>query len=301
MWGKNLNLKKMKISIKQNFDELGYVHLKNIFSSEEITRAEKAIINLFALQIGKIGEYQVAVEKIINSNRDYGEKISAIYDLGEEKDKEALYQVQNFIYENLAIKMLYANPEFEDICKTLLEAQGKEILVNGPGLFVNKPNTQRLLYKWHSEQHYYPKRLNFLNVWVPIFRNKVKDNGTMSLKLRSHFYDFPFSEYQGYNKDTESKKNHFIQYEIPENFVKDFEEYQTVADVGDVIIFHRRLVHRSNTNPSDKHSYALVSRIWEPSNDLTISGAITVTPYGKGGDGRADLIVKNSMIKKYDK
>ena len=242
------------------------------------------------MQIGKIGEYQEQVKGVVNSASSYLDKISDIYDLADENDKEALYQVQSFIYENLNIKMLYANPAFERVCKFLLDAENKEILVNGPGLFVNKPKTERLLYKWHSESHYYPKRLSFLNVWMPIFADKVDGNGTMSLKLKSHFREYPFSEYQGYNKDTESKKNHFIQYEIPENFVKDFEEYKTTCELGDVIIFHRKLVHRSNNNPSDRHSYALVSRVWEPSNDLTLSGQITVTPY-KGGDGRANLVV----------
>lgn len=58
----------------------------------------------------------------------------------------------------------------------------------------------------------------------------------------------------------------------------------------DLVFFHRNLVHRSNQNKSDKYSFAVVSRIWDPSDDLTLSGSMGATPYG-GNVGRSDLIV----------
>ena len=31
-------------------------------------------------------------------------------------------------------------------------------ILHGPNIFINKPKTKRLLYKWHSEANFYPKR-----------------------------------------------------------------------------------------------------------------------------------------------
>ena len=80
------------------------------------------------------------------------------------------------------------------------------LLIDGPGIFINRPKTKRLLYKWHSESHYYPKRRNFLNIWFPIFTNKNEKNGTMCIKEKSHpLNDLPINEYQGYDKSSENK------------------------------------------------------------------------------------------------
>ena len=76
------------------------------------------------------------------------------------------------------------NPlESEKIIKTFKDllkiVDNVPLLMDGPGIFVNRPKTKRLLYKWHSESHYYPKKRNFLNIWLPIFDNKSDKNGTM--------------------------------------------------------------------------------------------------------------------------
>jgi len=163
-------------------------------------------------------------------------------------------------------------------------------LNDGPSLFISRPNTQRLLYKWHSEAHYYPKRRRFLNIWLPLFNDKSKNNGTMSFKEKSHLQDFPFSDYKGYDKDTHNKPNHFIQYEIPSNLLIDFKEHFVEANRKDLVIFHKRMVHTSNQNTSKDYSVAVVARVWDPTDDLTMSGNINATPYG-GNIGRPNLVV----------
>jgi len=59
--------------------------------------------------------------------------------------------------------------------------------MDGPGIFVNRPKTKKLCHKWHSESHYYPKRRNFLNIWLPIFDNKSNKNETMYVKKITPF------------------------------------------------------------------------------------------------------------------
>ena len=171
-----------------------------------------------------------------------------------------------------------------------MDSKKNRLLIDGPSIFINRPNTERLLYKWHAEAVYYPKRRRFINIWLPLFTQKTKKNGTMSFKQKSHLYNFPFSDYQGFNKSTEGQANHLIQYEVPENLLTKFKEHYCEVDPGDLVIFHRNLVHRSNQNISDNYSIALVARVWDPTDDLTLSGEMAAVPYG-GNVGRADLFV----------
>ena len=53
---------------------------------------------------------------------------------------------------------------------------------------------------------------------------------------------------------------------------------------------HKNLPHTSNQNTSQKYSVAVVARVWDPTDDLTISGSIAATPYG-GNIGRSNLVV----------
>lgn len=269
----------------------GFTTIKNFFSNEILDEFEGVVVDLFLLQAKKIGEYRDKAIEIEESKLSNFEKFSSIYEMMEQDDKEALYQVQKYLTSSFGARAIFGE-QFNELTTSLLRSQKNSILVDGPALFVNRPNTERLLYKWHSEAHYYPKRRRFLNIWLPLFDSKSRANGTMSFKKKSHLQDFPFSDYQGYNKNSQDRSNYFIQYEIPPNFLCDYEEHWCEVDRGDLVIFHKNLVHTSNQNTSDKYSIAVVARVWDPSDDLTLSGSIAATPYG-GNIGRSNLVVGN--------
>ena len=192
------------------------------------------------------------------------------------------------------MKMILEVDVIKKVFRELLNvSKNVPILVDGPGMFINRPKTKRLLYKWHSESHYYPKRRNFLNIWFPIFTDRSEKNGTMYIKEKSHLIeDLPFNEYQGFDKKTEGAKNHFIQYEIPENFVKKLKTYKANVKLGDMLIFNRKSVHTSSENYSKNYAFAAVFRIWDMSKDLTLSGDLRVAPYRDVGNGRPNLFVE---------
>ena len=273
------------------FESDGYIEFDSFFEENSLSRLEKLVTSFYITQAQKIGDYRDLTESLIidDSKSDY-ERLSAIHEAMERDDKEALYQVQMFLPSSQSVRKIF-NSELLDLCASTMKISDTDsLLIDGPGLFVNRPNTERLLYKWHSEAHYYPKRRTFLNIWFPIFHDKSKTNGTMSFKVGSHKTDFPFAEYIGFNKDTENKANHFKQYDIPANLVSGYTEHFCEIKRGGLVLFDRRLVHRSNDNTSENYSFAIVARIWDPSNDLTLSGSISTTPYG-GDIGRSNLIV----------
>ena len=196
------------------FNETGICVLKNVLGKKELDLFYNTLLNITFYHLRKIKENKNSITKIYNSSLPLGDKLSKILELYEKNDKEALYQLQKLYSSSNELRNIIGTKFLIKEFKKLLELkENQPLLIDGPGIFINRPKTKRLLYKWHSESHYYPKRRNFLNIWFPIFVNKSEKNGTMYIKEKSHLLnDLPFNEYQGFDKSSENKKNHFIQY-----------------------------------------------------------------------------------------
>tara|TARA_B110000483_G_scaffold134957_1_gene161501 strand:+ start:132 stop:971 length:840 start_codon:yes stop_codon:yes gene_type:complete len=275
------------------FNKTGISILKNVLKKKELDLFYNTLLNITFYHLRKIKENKNSITKIYNSSLPLGDKLSKILELYEKNDKEALYQLQKLYSSSIELRNIIGTKFLIKEFKKLLELkENQPLLIDGPGIFINRPKTKRLLYKWHSESHYYPKRRNFLNIWFPIFFNKSEKNGTMFIKEKSHLLnDLPFNEYQGFDKSSENKKNHFIQYEVPENFVKNLKTFKSNLNVGDLLVFHRKSIHTSTPNLSKKYSFAIVFRVWDISKDLTMSGDLAVSPYRDVGNGRPNLEV----------
>jgi len=275
------------------FSETGICVLKNILEKKILDIFYSTLLDITFFHLRKIKENKKSITKIYNSSLSIGDKLSKILELNESNDREALYQLQKLYSSSNELRNIIGTKTLMDEFRKLLKLnKNHPLLIDGPGIFINRPNTKRLLYKWHSESHYYPKRRNFLNIWFPIFFDKNEKNGTMFIKEKSHLLnDLPFNEYQGYDKSSENKKNHFTQLEVPENFVKHLKTFKSNLNVGDLLVFHRKSVHTSTPNFSKKYSFAVVFRVWDMSKDLTISGNLAVSPYRDVGNGRPNLEV----------
>ena len=275
------------------FKKIGISIYKNVLKKKELDLFYNTLLNITFYHLRKIKENKNSITKIYNSSLPLGDKLSKILELYEKNDKDALYQLQKLYSSSIELRNIIGTKFLIKEFKKLLELkENQPLLIDGPGMFINRPKTKRLLYKWHSESHYYPKRRNFLNIWFPIFFNKSEKNGTMFIKEKSHLLnDLPFNEYQGFDKSSENKKNHFIQYEVPENFVKNLKTFKSNLNVGDLLVFHRKSIHTSTPNLSKKFSFAIVFRVWDISKDLTMSGDLAVSPYRDVGNGRPNLEV----------
>jgi len=265
-------------SQKNQFFEDGYLILRDFFSDESLTKLETSLIRLYAIQALKILEYR---KKLSHGSNilEYStvEDLTEILELMEERDKEALYQVQKLFSQSYFVKEFYLNKKLINVASELLNIPEELVLFGDLALFINIPQTDRLLYKWHSEAHYYPKRQNFLNMWFPLFFEKNLENGTMFFVKKSHtLKDLPFVEYQGYGLDSVGKKNYLVQYEIPESYLEKFEKIPLLTKRGDAVLSERNMVHASSPNSSKQYSFASVFRIWEPTQDLTLSGDFTI-------------------------
>ena len=275
-----------------DFESQGFCVIPGFFHSSTMDFLEDQIVRLFMMQADKISDYRGVRDRYLALEWTPGEAMRHLCAIMEGGDKEALYQAQKFLPRSRA--RWHFGGELLAQCGELLGAEPIDLLIDGPALFVNQPTVNRLLYRWHSEALYYPKRRRFLNLWFPIFGDRTAENGAMSLRPGSHKRVWDASlmvEYSGWDKVAEGKRNQFVQMEIPENFLTEYPRFECETKRGDLVIFDRNLVHTSNPNVSNEIAFSIVARVWTPIDDLTLSGDMEATPYG-GNIGRAGLVVR---------
>lgn len=252
---------------RYSFDLNGFLIIKDFWPPEVLNLFERAVERCYGLQMHKIDAPRLT----------HADGMSVYVRLLEDMDKEAAHQASRMVEMTPAAKFLSSMPALLHVAEDLIRCPQQFLMISGPQPLVNSPNTDRLLYNWHAETAYYPKRRNFLNVWFPIFTDKTEANGTMYVLEGSHLVENrPFIEY------TEGK-NCFVQYEIPPSELTEYKEVAIEAKRGDLVVFHKNMVHRSSRNHSNHPSYAGIMRILDYREDLTLSADPSAIPYSTRG------------------
>ncbi len=253
----------------------GYTILKSILDDELVRDLERSLIHVHAMQYCKIGDLSrnSSLAKKPFTNWTVDDFDAAITQM-DGFDREALYHATQMFSSTPAASGVRSHPLLLRLAGQCLKCPGELIQIHGPSFFPNLPTTTRLLYRWHTEAHYYPKRNAFLNFWMPMFRGKRDNNGTMCVALRSHKRVYSdCNQYQGYDSDNYGQRNTFVQLEIPDTEISDCEIHRIEAMPGDVVIFDRNLVHCSTPNQSAQPSYMIAMRAFDFRGDLTLSCA----------------------------
>jgi hypothetical protein len=265
---------------KSQFINDGFIKIENFWPEELIHDWDKTIVAFYHQQALKISYLRKNFSKGLDPLAyDSVNDLDKVLLLLEKEDKQTGYQASIMCENSVAQRKLLTHPPFVEACSILLNCNEKLLNYSAGTPFVNIPSSKRLLYRWHTEASYYPKRKNFLNVWFPMFRAKTKDNGTMFFAKGSHKKEFwDFTEYYGFDKDSGKKDTH-IQFEIPEKDIENYEKVAVSAKPGDIVIFDRNLVHTSTINTSNEISYTTVLRVSEMRGDYTLSGVMEAKPY----------------------
>lgn len=259
----------------------GFVVIPQAIPTYLRTELEQAIRQCYAIQARKI--------TAIRHNNPGPASLDQLLKLFEQHDHEAGYQALALLARSEGGRRWSAWDGWGKIAERFLGCHPSFGIVGPPVPFINLPKFERLLYHWHCEQNYYPKRRNFVKCWTPLFRPKHAGNGTMVMARGSHLLgELPFVEYTGYSPASVGKANHLTQYEIPESFFADCERVKIHAEPGDLVVFHPRCIHSSSANMDRQPSYAAATLVFDVRADLTLSGTLDAKPYG-GDYGRPGM------------
>nr|ABZ08232.1 putative Phytanoyl-CoA dioxygenase (PhyH) [uncultured marine microorganism HF4000_APKG2J17] len=161
----------------------------------------------------------------------------------DKNDKKLLYDLHMTSTNLSSIKLM--SGFFRDIVR---EINGKDdpVFEISSGLLLGISRDDRLVYNFHQETNYMKNFTNICNIHFPLLRTSKVYNGTISILPRTH--KLGTLEYQKSRKSQDSYTDL-----LPKNMneiVADFPELHCYLEVGDVIFFHKDLIHKSNYNSS---------------------------------------------------
>ena len=213
---------KNKSDMKKFYDECGWVVLKNYVKRSEIKDIQTSLDSFFYKNIKKN-----FLNSLVYLNK---------------KNKKKLHKLHMQSSNLTSIKRVCTR--LSEIQKILLGK--KDILVYeiSTTYALSLPKDKRLVYDYHQESNYMKKYGDILNIHFPIFHQSNFENGSMSALSKSHKLD-------NLNYNYKRKSNNSYTDMIPKNIkeiVKNYEEVLFELNVGDVVFFHKDLIHKSNFN-----------------------------------------------------
>lgn len=253
---------------KNIYEKYGIVSIKNLITPNIQDEILRTALYFYKQTANKINISTISTNDLIELD---------FYVTNLEKiDRQASLQAQKLISQSSGILGLSVNSNLIKLNSYLLGIDRELLLLEGFGGFVpNIPDNTSRLYTYHSEAHWIPLRKKFINCWAPLFRLKKQKHGTMFVKPYSHKKIHEFYEYQGFGGSGDN--DYYTQYEVPDS--SEFIELPLLSEPGDVVLFDRNLLHRSEVNEATNVSYLFINRFFDISKDLTISANLNIRPY----------------------
>lgn len=214
---------KDKLEIKKFFNENGWIAIKSEISKKEIKLIQS--------------DFDKLTSKFIKMNFNAGvKKLDKI-------DKKKLFSLQRCLEKSLSLSLLSNTflPRVQN-----LNNSNSPVFCLDQSILLGIPKDTRLVYNYHQESNFMKGFEDIINVHYPIFYNTNLKNGTMSALSKTHKLGN-----LKYNK--KRKANNSYTDLVPENISKlkkHYEEIYFELELGDVLYFHKDLIHKSNYNMS---------------------------------------------------
>lgn len=226
----NMNIVGSKIykkekDIKSFYDKNGWVAIKNQITKKEIKKIQDDLNSFYKRHTGKkCNEAMIYLDK---------------------KDKKKLYYLNTISKQIISFKDIFC--KFSKIIKILNNNYKDPVLEINTGNLIGLPKDNRLVLNWHQEGSALKNYDDMISVHYPLFFKSSVFNGTMSSLEKTHKLGALKCRYKkrGYNSYSDLIPN-----EINEIKSKADEIYYEL-NIGDVLYFHKDLIHKSNFNNSN--------------------------------------------------
>lgn len=233
-------------NLKEEYEKNGIVILKN-FLHDDLT-------NNFKVEIEQYAKYLCNKHNIF-SNDYLNDGLIQL----DKKDHSQIHLLYNVIRDSTSLNQIVYNKEIIKTIKYLLNIE-YTAYVKYHIVRIDPPKDERFLYKWHQESFYSIPNTPSIQLWAPLINCNNEENGTIDVLLGSHKEELPHyiekvpnGHTQLFIKDEDIKKQHeFLKAEL---------------SPSDIVLFHPYLIHKSNSNFSEKIRYSLVSHYVNPQND----------------------------------
>lgn len=216
-----------KAELQAFYKTYGYVTLKSLIPLALLQSVREDLISIF-------GHYGNDAENPVDS---------AIIHL-DAVDRKKLYELHMAAVKCTSFKAISGF-----LANAIKDVSGvnKPVLEIASGFLLSIAKDNRLVYNFHQESNYMKGFDEIFNVHYPLFRTSTTKNGTMSVLPGSHQYGTLSFEKNRISNDSYTD---LIPSDI-ESITQELPEFHCYLELGDCVIFHKDLIHRSNHNGSD--------------------------------------------------
>jgi hypothetical protein len=212
--------------MKNFYETYGYIAIKKIIPEDLLISIRKDLVSIFE-QYGS-DEKNPVDSGIINLDK---------------MNKPKLYELHTAASKCISFRA--TSVFFSEVLKNI-SGINNPVLEIASGFLLSISRDNRLVYDFHQESNYMKGFEDIFNVHYPLLRTSTIDNGTMSILPASHHYGTLSFTKARISKDSYTDL-------VPTNIEEitaNIPELHCYLELGDVVIFHKNLIHKSNFNSS---------------------------------------------------
>jgi ectoine hydroxylase-related dioxygenase (phytanoyl-CoA dioxygenase family) len=228
---------------KKFYDEMGYVSIKGCIPIEIIKKIQVELTQFIRNCSDAPG--LTFTEACLKLNQENKTLLYELYKAG--ANLAAFKEVSIFLAK--AVKQI--------------NNQDTPVLESNIAYLLGLPKDGRLVYDFHQEASYDSAEIkkfdNIMNVHYPIFQTSDLGNGTMSALASSH----KLGLLEGNVVKSASNGLSSLVPKNIEEICRTHEEVHYELELGDCLLFHKNLIHKSNYNSSDNCRAIGTSRVYQ--------------------------------------
>lgn len=210
------------------------------------------------IPLGHLAALVAEIEHIFNPDGRFATVDEAILDL-DANDKERLYHLH--MGANKLLSLRKVNEVLMDLLRDLNESNNPVFEIS-IGFLLGLPRDTRLAYDFHQESNFMKGFDEISNFHFPLRHVSDVENGTMSVLDGSHALgSLPFRK----SRASSDSFTDLVPIDI-DALKAEYEEVFCRLEPGDVTIFHKDCIHKSNFNKSDLCRLVGVSRLTQRYN-----------------------------------
>ena len=244
-------------TIEKMYLKDGYVVLRNFLPKKVLEKLKISLSGHISNQLSKHG--------LENCNDPLNEGIIELNKIRMDKTKlDSVQIIYNTIRKLPELFELITN---EDLIRIVKKLSGLERIDPSISPYIweafcriDPPQDETFNLKWHQESYFTLPNSNCVQLWAPVINDvSLKDTGTISAITESHL--------KGELKHSIVRHNdNYISESIRDDRIENLDKNQEMfsLNVGDVLLFHENLIHKTVTNLGHKVRYTMIANYSNP-------------------------------------
>ena len=232
----------------QEFEENGYLVIEDVFKKQDLETFKKTLDRIVrALLDRAIGLHRVIPQ--IAAGNELSEGVLALESLSH----DYISDLSDFIAWTPEIMRLSSTPILYKAALELMNTDTEApVYITNCGVVLAMPHDRNYSYGWHKDTYYTLPYSNYIQLWAPLIEDATESLGTLQVVRKSHLTGM--GDQHAVN-GVPNRHRYRVNAETLDNLQTDTIE----LGLGQALLFHSGLAHRSGVNKEVRPRFSLVS------------------------------------------